>query len=178
MAKVKIATEWLAGCAGCHMSLLDLDEKLVDLTKFVDILASPIMDIKHPPEVDVAIVEGAVANSSNVEVLKELREKCKILMALGDCAVFGGIPAMRNLFDVNEALRAVYMDAPSITDGVIPGDEDIAELQEKVTGLNSIVKVDCYVPGCPPSAEAIYAALSELLSGKIPALKDENLKYD
>jgi NAD-reducing hydrogenase small subunit len=178
MAKVKIATDWLAGCAGCHMSLLDMDERLLALTEFVDIVASPIMDIKSPPEVDVAIVEGAVANSSNLAVLKELRHQCKIMVALGDCAVFGGIAAMRNLVGKEAALKHAYVDTLSTVDGKIPDDEELAVLEDKVTGADEHVKVDVYVPGCPPSADAIYFALSELVAGRIPDLEDENLKYD
>lgn len=178
MTKVKVATDWLAGCAGCHMSFLDIDERLVDLLQHVEIVSGPLVDAKHVPEADVAVVEGAVANSSNLAVLKELRAKCKILVALGDCAVFGGIPTMRNLFDVEDCLRAVYMESPSIVQGAIPRDEDLAVLQPQVTGANAHVKVDAYVPGCPPSADAIYTALSELLAGRIPALEGENLKFD
>jgi len=143
------------------MSLLDLDERLVALAAAVEITSSPITDFKKPPEVDVGIVEGSVSNTVNIEVLKELREKCKILVAMGDCACFGGIPAMRNLVDKEAALRRGYV-----------------ETESKVMPLHEVVKVDVHLPGCPPSADAIYYTLSELVAGRIPVLAGENLRYD
>ncbi|MBI3946493.1 MAG: NADP oxidoreductase [Armatimonadetes bacterium] len=178
MAKVKIATEWLAGCAGCHMSLLDLDEELVAILDAVEITSSPITDLKHPPEVTVGIIEGAVANTANEEVLKELREKCQILLAIGDCSCFGGIVTMRNFLPKEEVLRAGYVDTPGTVDGKIPSDPELATLLDKVKAPNEVVKVDCYVPGCPPSAAAIGWALKELLAGRIPAPVGDNLRYD
>jgi NAD-reducing hydrogenase small subunit len=178
MSKVKIATAWLAGCAGCHMSLLDLDEQLVEILNSVEITSSPVTDLKHPPEVTVGIIEGAVANTANVEVLREMREKCQILLALGDCACFGGIPTMRNLVDKQEALRRGYVETESTVDGEVPSDPELAELLDRVQACDEVVKVDAYLPGCPPSAAAIGWAIKELLAGRIPEPKGENLRYD
>jgi NAD-reducing hydrogenase small subunit len=178
MAKVKVATEWLAGCAGCHMSFLDMDERLVALTEFIEIVSGPLVDAKHVPEVDVAIVEGGIANSSNLENLKELRAKAKILIAIGDCALYGGVPAMRNIVGKEAALKHAYCESPNCFGCGIPNDPELAVLEDKVTGLDAHVKVDAYIPGCPPSADAIYTALSELLAGRIPALTGDVLKYD
>jgi NAD-reducing hydrogenase small subunit len=178
MAKVKIATDWLAGCAGCHMSLLDLDEELVKVLEAIEITSSPVTDLKHPPEVTVGIIEGAVANTANVEVLKEMREKCQILLALGDCACFGGIVTMRNLVDKEEALQRGYVDTESTVDGEVPSDPELCQLLDRVMACNEVVKVDAYLPGCPPSAAAIGWAIKELLEGRIPAPIGENLRYD
>lgn len=180
MTKPKVATAWLAGCAGCHMSFLDIDEAIIDVAKAVEITASPITDFKEFPSVDVGIVEGAVANTDNVEVLKKLRANCKILMAWGDCACFGGIVTMRNLFPKEEVLRRGYIDTESTTNGNkhIPSSKELPRLLELVKPVNQIVKVDCYIPGCPPSSKAILWALSELLAGRIPVLPSEMVKFD
>ena len=98
MAKPKVSSDWLAGCAGCHMSLLDMDERIVKIAEVADIRATPITDLKEPDAsgVDVGVLEGGINNSANEEVAHRMRSRCKILVALGDCAVFGGVPAMRN----------------------------------------------------------------------------------
>ena len=122
MAKVKIATDWLAGCAGCHMSLLDIDERIVGLSELVEFTSSPITDLKHPPKegVTVGILEGAICNTHNIEVAKQMRERCDILIAVGDCATFGGVPAMRNLVGTDAALKRAYLETESTVDGIIP----------------------------------------------------------
>lgn len=178
MAKPKIATTWLAGCAGCHMSFLDLDTAVIDVANLVDITASPVTDIKEFPKVDLGIVEGAVANEGNVETLKKLRANCKILMAWGDCACFGGIPTMRNTFSLQEVLERGYLQSESTAQGKIPMSDEIPRLLEQVKPLNQVVKVDCYVPGCPPSPEAIFYAISEILKGKIPILPGNMMRFD
>jgi NAD-reducing hydrogenase small subunit len=176
--KVTIATDWLAGCAGCHMSILDMDERLVQLLDRVALTATPVTDLKHPPEegVVVGILEGAVNNSTTEEVAKRMRERCKVLIALGDCAVFGGIPTMRNCIGIQEALHRAYIESDSTVDGQIPQHGDIAVMQE-TRAVDQVVPVDIHLPGCPPSADAIYYVLAELLEGHKPELKGKYLDW-
>ncbi len=178
MAKPRIATAWLAGCAGCHMSFLDIDEAIVDVVKLVEITASPITDFKEFTDVEVGIVEGAVNTTDNVEVLKKLREHCRILMAWGDCACFGGIVTLRNFFDINELLRRGFVESESTARGMIPSSDEIPRLLDRARPVSEIVKVDCFVPGCPPSSKAIHYALVELLNGRIPVLPAEMMRFD
>ena len=181
MAKVTIATDWLAGCAGCHMSILDIDERIVALLEVVDLTSSPVTDLKHPPKegVTVGILEGAICNTHNIAVAKRMRERCQILIALGDCATFGNIPAMRNLVGTEAALKRAYLEAESVVDGLIPDSPELGKPLETVTGINDVVKVDLFIPGCPPSADSIFFALSELLAGRVPVvLPPQYFKYD
>jgi NAD-reducing hydrogenase small subunit len=163
------------------MSFLDIDERILDLAQKVEFTASPITDIKRPPEVDIALIEGAVANEENIEVLKLFRERAKFLIALGDCAVFGNLPAMRNMFTLQECLEEAFLNTESTVDGVIPTGPDLPKLLPKVLPVPQVVKVDYCVPGCPPDAEAIWFLLTELLEGRVPAPTDipyELFKYD
>ncbi len=178
MPKAKVATAWLAGCAGCHMSFLDVDAKIIDVAGLLEFTASPVTDIKEFPPIDVGIIEGAVANTDNEETLKKLREKCKILMAWGDCACFGGIVTMRNTLDLKDVLERGYIQSESTGKGIIPSSKELPKLLPQVKTADQVVKVDCYVPGCPPSPEAILYAVSELLKGKIPVLPKEMMKFD
>jgi len=166
--KPKVATVWLGGCAGCHMSFLDIDERILELAKLVEFSKSPITDIKVLPEVDVALVEGAVCNEENLEVLKDYREKAKFLIALGDCAVFGNLPAMRNTFTLQECLDEAFLNTESTPNGLIPNGPDLPRLLPKVLPVPHVVKVDYSLPGCPPDAEAIWFLLTNLLEGKVP----------
>lgn len=181
MAKLRIATDWLDVCSGCHMSLLDIDERLVELLQSVVITSSPITDLKHPPEegVELGILTGAVSNTHQESVAREMRERCKILVALGDCAVFGGICAMRNLFDVEEVLRRGYVETESTDgDGMVPRSPELGKLFARVKSINEVVQVDVHIPGCPPPAHSIWFALTELVAGRRPILVDDNLTYD
>lgn len=181
MAKVKIATDWLAGCSGCHMSLLDVDEKLVELLESIELTSSPITDLKHPPEdgVTIGIIEGAISNDHNLEKLRQMRERCKILIGVGDCATFGGIVAMRNLVGTDAALRRAYLETESVVDGVIPDSPELGKPLDFVTGIAPVVKVDLFVPGCPPRPGAFLYALSEYLAGRTPGrLPDDVFTYD
>ena len=179
MSKVKVAMDWLAACAGCEMSVLDMDERLVQLLEKIELTSTPITDLKHPPKegVTVGILSGTVNNTTNLEVAKEMRERCKVLIAVGDCAVFGGIMTMRNFFDTDEALKRAYVETESTVDGIIPNSEELSK-PIKACPVNQVVKVDIHLPGCPPSADAIYYVLTELLEGRIPVLSGENLRYD
>jgi len=179
MTKPKVASDWLAGCAGCHMSLLDIDERIVTLVQVADLRATPITDLKEPDEsgVTVGVLEGGVNNSANEEVAHRMRKRCDILVALGDCAVFGGVPAMRNFFPLEEALTRAYVETESTdSEGKVPADPELATMQ-KVRALQEVVPVDIFVPGCPPSADTIFYVLAELAQGRKPVLKDENLHW-
>jgi NAD-reducing hydrogenase small subunit len=180
MPKVKIATDWLAACAGCHMSLLDIDERIVKLLELVEITSSPITDLKHPPKdgVTVGILSGAVSNTHNVEVAKTMRERCKILIAVGDCATFGGIVATRNLVGTQAALKRAYLETETTVDGLIPDSKELGQPLDEVTGVDKVVKVDLFIPGCPPSADTLWYALTELLAGRTPVFPPELFKYD
>lgn len=181
MGRIKVATDWLDVCSGCHMSLLDIDEKIVELIKHVEITSSPITDLKHPPEdgVTVGILTGAVSNTHQLEAAELMRERSQILISLGDCAVFGGICTMRNFFTAEECLRRGYVETESTDEeGAIPRSEELGKLFDRVMSVSEVVKVDVNIPGCPPPAGAIWYSLTELLAGRIPVLKDENLTYE
>lgn len=179
MAKPKISSDWLCGCAGCHMSLLDIDERIITIAELADIRSTPITDLKVPDStgVDVGILEGGINNTYNEEVAHRMRKSCKLLVALGDCAVFGGVPAMRNFFTLEEALNRAYVEAESNEPGSkVPSDPELAQMT-KVRALQEVVPVDIFVPGCPPDPDTIYYVLSELAQGRKPNLEDGKLQW-
>jgi NAD-reducing hydrogenase small subunit len=179
MGKPKVSSDWLAGCAGCHMSLLDMDERIAKVLDLADLRSSPITDLKHPDEsgVDVGVLEGGINNSYNEEVALNMRKHCKILVALGDCAVFGGVPAMRNFFTIEDSLKRAYIETESTDEsGHIPNDPELA-VPTKVRALQEVVPVDVFVPGCPPDADTIFYVLSELAQGRIPEMKGDKLDW-
>ncbi len=175
-AKTKLATMWLSGCSGCHMSLLDIDEVLLDLAKKIQLVYGPLVDIKNFPEgVDVTLIEGAVANKEQVEMLKIARERSRILIAMGDCAVTGNVPALRNSFEDSDqaVLQREFVENSDIQQ-TIP--TDVPKLLKKVYPLHEVVKVDFFIPGCPPPAGNIAYVLTELLAGKVPLMENKS-KY-
>ncbi|RKZ57807.1 MAG: NADP oxidoreductase [Gammaproteobacteria bacterium] len=176
--KIKLATATLCGCFGCHMSLLDIDERILELVKLVEFDRSPLTDIKKVGHCDIGIIEGGVANAENVEVLREFRKNCKILVALGACAVNGGIPAMRNNFTLKECLEESYINGIGIDKPMIPGDPEIPLLLNKVHPIHEVVKIDYFLPGCPPSGDTIWTFLTELIEGKPISFPYEQIHYD
>ena len=178
VTKLKVATCSLAGCFGCHMSLLDIDEKLFELVKVVEFDRSPITDIKHCGPCDIGIVEGGVCNAENVHVLREFRANCDVLIAIGACAVNGGLPAQRNHLDIGQCLQEVYLTETSLARGMIPNDPELPLPLDKVHPLHEVVHIDYFLPGCPPPADAIWQFLTDLLDGRTPRLGHGLIRYD
>jgi len=169
MDKVKIGTCWLDGCSGCHMSLLDIDEAIVAVLRKADIVFGPLVDAQEWPEgVDVAIIEGAVSSTDDVKLVQTARARSRYLIALGDCAVTGNVPSMRNGIPVRKLLERIYVEGADESAG-IPTD-GIPALLRQAEPLRQTVKVDLHVPGCPPRPNAILMVLSELLEGRVPDL--------
>lgn len=179
MSKLRVATTSLAGCFGCHMSILDIDERILDLLQLVEFDRSPITDIKHCGPCDIGIVEGGVCNAENVHVLREFRSHCKILVAIGACAVNGGLPAQRNHLALHDILTAVYQTEGGLARNVhIPDDPELPLPLDKVHPIHEVVKVDYFLPGCPPSGDAIWKFLTDLIAGRTPHLGHGLLHYD
>lgn len=177
--KLKVATTSLAGCFGCHMSFLDIDERILQLIELVEFDRSPLTDIKHCGPCDIGIVEGGVCNAANVHVLREFRAHCKILVALGACAVNGGLPAQRNHLDLRDILMAVYVTETGLARGTqIPNDPELPLPLNQVHPIHEIVAVDYFLPGCPPSGDAIWKFLTDLIAGHTPHLGHGLIHYD
>ncbi len=170
MSKARIATVWLDGCSGCHMSFLDMDERLLDIAAQADLVYSPLVDTKEfPPDVDVTLVEGAVSSEEDLHKIKTIRDRTKILVSLGDCAVTANVPGMRNPFGTKAVYDRAYRENvtfdPGIPNQVVPA------LLPTSRPVHEFVKVDVFVPGCPPSADTIHYVVSELLAGRNPEVE-------
>ena len=166
-SKIRLATVWLDGCSGCHMSLLDTDERLVDVAQRATVVWGPLVDAKEfPPDVDVTLVEGAISSEEDLHRIRLVRSRTKILISLGDCAVTGNVPAMRNKFGPDAVLRRAYLENATL-DPQMPR-EIIPKLLPTVRPVHEAVPVDLFIPGCPPSADLIYSVLTDLLDGKVP----------
>lgn len=170
MSKPTLATVWLDGCSGCHMSFLDLDEILIDLFREVDLVYSPIVDMKAFPEaVDITLVEGAVSSRDDWEKIQKIRKHTRILVSIGDCAVTGNVPGMRNPFPLDSVMDRAYRETVTRESQPPRPDDILPALLARVRPVHEVVEVDLFVPGCPPPAEAFHAALSALLAGQPPA---------
>ena len=149
------------------MSLLDMDQRLLEFADRIDLVYSPLVDAKEFPEnVDVTLVEGSVSNEENLDQIRRIRERTKILVSLGDCAVTGNVPSMRNTFSKAQVLQSGYNGNPNGKTEF----EGVPRLLQTVTPVHSAVKVDVFVPGCPPSADVIHFTITELLEGRVPDL--------
>ena len=179
--KFIVATTSLAGCFGCHMSLLDIDTDLIDMLEIVEFNKSPLTDIKKfSKRCHVGLIEGGCANAENVHVLREFRKKCDILIGFGECAIMGGIPAMRNFVPLKECLEESYLNGVTSEIGadIVPGHEDIPKLLNNVYPCNEVVKIDYYIPGCPPNAHHIWKVVKSILLGEEFSITHDEFKYD
>ena len=167
MSKPRVATVWLDGCSGCHMSLIDMDERILDIFERADLVYGPLVDVKEFPEdVDVCLVEGAVSSEEDLHKIKLVRERTKTLVSFGDCAVTSNVPGMRNPIGVAPLMDRAYRENvtlnPQMPTDVVP------RLLPMSQPVHRVVKVDVFLPGCPPSADLIYTMLDDLLAGRVP----------
>jgi NAD-reducing hydrogenase small subunit len=179
--KPRLATTSLAGCFGCHMSFLDIDERILQVFELVDFDKSPIDDFKEfTVQCAIGLIEGGCCNEDNVEVLRDFRRHCDVLVSIGDCATMGGIPALRNMVPLKECLEEAYLNGPSVYNpsGVIPDNDEVPLMLDKVYPAHEVVKIDYFLPGCPPPADTLFAALVALLTDAPLELPYGLIKYD
>ena len=176
--KLKLATASLAGCFGCHMSLLDMDEALFGLLERIEFDRTPLTDIKHCGSCDIGLIEGGVCNAENVHVLKEFRRNCRLLVAVGACAITGGIPALRNHIGLRACFQEVYEYEQGTLGHTLPNDPELPLPFDQVRPINEVVRIDHFLPGCPPPADAIHAVLVDLVNGQKPDIPRALLRYD
>ncbi|MBK9138643.1 MAG: oxidoreductase [Verrucomicrobia bacterium] len=178
MDRLRLATVWLGGCSGCHMSFLDLDEWLLELAARVELVYSPIVDHKvYPDNVDLCLIEGAVANHDNLELVHRIRERTRVLVSFGDCAVSGNVTAMRNpLRKTEPVLKRAYLELADVSPRIPAEPGIVPTLLDRVAAVHEIVPVEYYLPGCPPPAERIRTLLSQLVEGREPRLNGGLIK--
>lgn len=175
--KIRLATAWLGGCSGCHMSFLDLDERLLELAAAAELVYSPIADVKEfPKNVDVTLVEGAVANVDHLELAQQIRARSKVVVSFGDCAVTGNVTSLRNRLNVDDLLTEVYREGPGNTPRGLDSDKVMPALLRRVLPLHQVIPVEAYIPGCPPEPDHIWAAVRALLNGE-PVRLPESMRY-
>jgi NAD-reducing hydrogenase small subunit len=176
--RVRLATVWLGGCSGCHMGFLDLGERLLELHGKIELVYGPLTDAKEYPEgVDLVLVEGAVANVENLELLETIRARSAVLVSFGDCAVTGNVTALRNACKVSELLAAVYHRGPGSAPHGPAAVRELPALLPKVLPLHQVTQVDAFLPGCPPDADRIWAALGALLRGEAVRLEESQRTF-
>ena len=172
MRRARLATVWLDGCSGCHMSVLDIDEAIIAIAKRIEVVYGPLVDAQEfPKAVDVVLIEGAISSQEDLEKVKTIRQRSKLVVALGDCAVTGNVPAMRNQFVPRKLLERIYVEGVQENPGIPT--EGVPALLRHAIPVHEVVKVDLHVPGCPPPAAAIAFVLGELLDGRVPDLSSK-----
>jgi NAD-reducing hydrogenase small subunit len=169
MKKIRLATVWLDGCSGCHMSLLDIDEAILNVAARADVVYGPLVDAQEfPKAVDVTLIEGAVSSQEDLEKVQTIRKRSKLVVSLGDCAVTGNVPSMRNQIAPRKLLERIYIEGAQ--EGKVIPTAGVPALLRQAVPVHQVVKVDLHVPGCPPSASAIVFVVGELLEGRVPNL--------
>jgi len=180
-ALLRLATVWFCGCSGCHMSFLDLDEFLLELAGRAEIVFSPVMDVKEYPEnVDVCLMEGAIANEDNLEMVRKVRARTRVLVSFGDCAVTANVPAIRNQLGLGNAesvLQRAYVECAQANPGVPREPGILPALLPRVMPVHEVVDVNYFLPGCPPPADRIKALLTQVLEGKEPQIEGKDIKF-
>ncbi len=176
--KVRVATCSLAGCFGCHMSFLDMDEAIVALIEKIEFDRSPLTDIKDISQCDIGLIEGGLCNEENREILHQFRDHCTYLVAVGACAINGGVPAMRNHFTVQECLEESYLDGLGVVDAQIPSDPELPKLLPQVVPVQTEVQIDYFLPGCPPPAAAFMELLEAVMQNRTPQLDYSIRRFD
>jgi NAD-reducing hydrogenase small subunit len=181
MDRLRLGTVWLGGCSGCHMSFLDLDELLIELAPRIDVVFSPVIDVKeYPEDVDLCLVEGAVCNEDNLELIRKIRSRTKVLVSFGDCAVTANVPAIRNQLGMRNGesvLQRAYVEGAQMLAGVPQEPGIVPPLLERVLPVHEAVYVDYFLPGCPPPVDRIKAVLTQVLGGVEPKLEGAQLKF-
>ena len=181
MDRIRVATVWFGGCSGCHMSFLDLDEFLLDLADRIELVYSPVVDVKEYPEnVDVCLIEGAICNEDNLELLHKIRARTKTLVSFGDCAVTANVSALRNQLgpgNADSVLQRAYIECAQDNPRLPKADGIVPPLLERVLPVHEVVPVECFLPGCPPPADHIQAFLAQVLAGQSPKLEGTQLKF-
>jgi NAD-reducing hydrogenase small subunit len=172
MRRARVATVWLDGCSGCHMSLLDMDEAILNVAMSAEVVYGPLVDAQEfPKSVDVTVIEGAISSQEDLEKVRTIRQRSKLVVALGDCAVTGNVPAMRNQIPPRKLLERIYIEGVQESPQIPT--EGVPALLRQAIPVHEAVKVDLHVPGCPPSAQAIAFVLGELLEGRVPDLSSK-----
>jgi len=174
-SKTSINIEWLSDCGGCHVAIVDLHEKILELLDHVSIQHCPVLtDIKEIPPAEIGIVSGAIRTEHDLHVAREMREKCRLVIAWGTCAVYGGISGAGTVHSRKEILDTVYVNNKTTRDGRPPS-HHIAPMEKSVTPIDEVIDVDLYLPGCPPHPSFIYDALISLVEQRSPRAKKNSV---